>query len=694
MYSYFLIFQRHLLFRTLCFYVIYCNLCEAQCPSECNCISWKGKVSCEGVGLFEIPVEIPSDANVLLLGSNFIDSINEEYFQNMQDILEIDLQGNVVHEIPPNSFAYLTSLQVLNLRFNRITALPEEVFTGLTKLQRLDLRGNNIDRIAQNAFAPLFSLQFLDLYGNSLRNIPEGTFWRLRTLELLDLGKTMLRTISSANVFRGLSNLTTLRLGDNSELSKLPSRMSNELPALKVLVLQGCNLYPLSSEMFEGFAFLEELQLQNTGQQKTLPLGIFDNIPNLKTLRLDNNRLTSIHESVISPLEQTNGKLNLQKNKWQCSCGLLSIRAKWPLRAPKLLKMGISCQNPFAWQQRDLWSIPLYDLFAHCMRETRNVEVLHLPNDSRMELQLQCPISKFGFSSVLEWITPEGHYISQSTIYPNGRFVNDPRYQLFHNGTLLVNNADPGNFMCIVTNKAGKSETIVFKVTFSDGLFGEPLSPADSDHESNTSAVLLPTAIVVAIVIVITVIVAWLRCRHAKGADDKPFDSPLVPVKNMDHAYAYAYVSARDGNNKKKRDISAYAINALFVQLHENVYNDKPNSVYDHVKGQRPKSHSCRERGSKYPAPVPVPRPSHTLGSRATSRAESCIYVTPANNSDMEMLMPTRVGNSDPEMNIPVYGTTQMAEEERGYNRLRELQSKSVKETSGRNSNPYLELVV
>ena len=682
-------FKRQLLFSTLYLYIIYCSLCEAQCPVECLC-HWKGRVNCDKVGLQEIPSEsdLPALANKLMLSFNFINVINDEYLQNMQDMLEIHLEGNTIQEIPSNTFTACSNLVVLNLRGNRIATLLNEAFVGLNKLKVLNLSENNIYDIHQLAFKPLTLLQTLDLYDNSLRQLNDGMFRHLRSLRKLDLGKSKLISISSPNVFRGLGNLTWLGLGDNTKVSTLPRGMCLELSALKTLTLEGCDLQSLTADMFYGCKTLEQLYLQKTGLRNTLPLQMFNNIPNLVELRIDRNHLMSLHESILSSMKRLD-KVFLQNNNWQCSCGLMNMRARWRTSKPSFLQEGLTCKGPSTINPlRDLWNIPLKDLQAQCVSELNDVKPLHLPTDFSDELYLDCPISQTGLS-VLDWITAGGHYITKNTI-------ND-KYRVFDNGTLHVSKAQSGTYMCSVTVPSGESSRAGFKVIFSDSLFGSPVSPndpEDSDHSnSDKTTFMLPVVLIVAVVLIIAFTVAWLRCRRAKRADEKPFDSPFpVAVKNMDSAYAYASISVPEGKAKKKRDISAYAINALFeIQLPEV---DKTNG-YDQIKGQRPKSHSCRERGSKYSAPVPIPRPSHTIGSRGTSRAESCVYVTPANNGGMGMFMSTNM-LSDPDMNIPLYGATKTAEEDiqdKGLKRLRELQSKSVSGAIRPKSNPYMELI-
>lgn len=686
---------RRLFVGTLYLYALCCNLCDGICPAECFCL-WTGNVNCVGVGLSEIPVEIPTETKMLLLGSNLITTVNEEYFQNIPDVNEIHLDRNLIYEVPLNSFALLSELKTLNMRHNRISSLAADVFQGLGKLQRLDLRSNSITLMDPNSFRGLSNLKVLDLYDNSLRGLPEQIFQGLDALQNVDVGSSRLAAIPT-NVFRGLGNLTSITLAENAYLSKLKNGMFVEVPALETLKLQGCPLRDVTAAIFRGLTSLKELHLQNTELHGTVPLGVFENIANLKTLRIDNNHLKSLHESVFSGMVSTGGEVHLQHNDWKCSCGLMTMRARWPAAyTPKIFPSGITCQSPKVWNGRDLWSIPLQDVQAYCLKETPNVDNLNLPTDAREEMLLECGLPEPP-QSKLDWITPEGHYILSTTILLNGEFKGDSRYTLLTNGTLMIYRAGPGSYTCTVTEASGESNSKGYRISFSDGLFGSPLSPPKDSDESSVAAVILPTAAIVAVIFVIGALIAWLRCRTREKDDE--LVPPYTNNKSSDHAYAYAYVSAPEGT-KKKRDISAYAIGDLAgFDLPIGMDNKKSQSKkdadkikpfhagYDKLRyGKRPKSQSCRERGSKYPTPTPFPRPSHTI-DRAGTRGESEIYVTPVNHDAIDLLMPPRAGSGDPDINMGVYGEGQTMV---GFKRP--LQTQSFNESRPK-SNPYMELV-
>ena len=123
-------------------------------------------------------------------------------------------------------------------------------------------------------------------------------------------------TVSSlkAGDFAGLSNLTTLRLRNNSRLSSLPAGIFDPLTALNTLEVKVNNLTTLPAGVFDKLTNLTDLTLDNNGLT-SLSAGVFDKLTKLDTLKLYGNNLTSLPAGVFDKLTKLSNALDLGYNR-------------------------------------------------------------------------------------------------------------------------------------------------------------------------------------------------------------------------------------------------------------------------------------------------------------------------------------------------------------------------------------------
>lgn len=108
---------------------------------KCKIINLKGNK------LQKFPVAL-SDAVTLEkldLSENKINSIDDEAFDKLENLIELDLSFNELQYLP-TSIGKLRNLKKLNLSGNKISFLPRE-FENLTSLEYLDFDGNPIERV-------------------------------------------------------------------------------------------------------------------------------------------------------------------------------------------------------------------------------------------------------------------------------------------------------------------------------------------------------------------------------------------------------------------------------------------------------------------------------------------------------------------------------------------------------------------
>lgn len=81
----------------------------------------------------------------LVISENSIYELEDNAFENLENLVELDLSFNQMTYLP-SSIGRLTKLKRLKLNGNRLTSLPKE-FENLVSLESLDLEGNPIGRV-------------------------------------------------------------------------------------------------------------------------------------------------------------------------------------------------------------------------------------------------------------------------------------------------------------------------------------------------------------------------------------------------------------------------------------------------------------------------------------------------------------------------------------------------------------------
>ncbi|XP_067937916.1 slit homolog 2 protein-like isoform X2 [Watersipora subatra] len=112
------------------------------CPRGCTCR--ETEVRCSGLGLSQIPANIPPETT------------------------ELDLSNNRLQHIASHQFSNLTRLTTLILSYNDIKCMQEDSFSNLKQLKRLNLYSNDLSTIPFNSFKDLDSLVNIVLGENPL----------------------------------------------------------------------------------------------------------------------------------------------------------------------------------------------------------------------------------------------------------------------------------------------------------------------------------------------------------------------------------------------------------------------------------------------------------------------------------------------------------------------------------------------
>ncbi|KAL4649130.1 nephrocan-like [Arapaima gigas] len=331
--------------------------------------------------LLGVPDGLPHSLEVLRLGSNRIQNLQESCFEGLQKLQILDLQNNRISSLRASVLLSLVKLEFLYLDGNSIETLHGSLRLPLLKL--LSLGDNKISSMPASFLAPLQALATLQLQRNLLTRVPQdlpralislnldqNQIKVLKARELGHLRRLIVLSVSQNKLVSmernlRLPNLTTLELWGN-QLRVLPSRLAPMLETLdcRKNSIQEVTLQHLSGlrhlrhlflenntiQHFEASALKNCIHLTNLALEQNLLSAIPEGLPEslvrldlkgnhietvrkqevrplrrLQVLNLRNNRLSSLDLTTLELLPQLR-KLFLDGNPWNCSCELLRVK--------------------------------------------------------------------------------------------------------------------------------------------------------------------------------------------------------------------------------------------------------------------------------------------------------------------------------------------------------------------------------
>ena len=132
--------------------------------------------------------------------------------------------------------------------------------------------------------------------------------------DVLDWGGTVTNNPLGAlkeGDFRGMSSVTTLKLGNNS-LTFVPADAFDGLSALETLDISDNNIATLGTDAFDGLSALETLNVSNNDIE-TLGTDAFDGLSALETLNVSNNDIETLDGDAFNGLSALETPQRLQQ---------------------------------------------------------------------------------------------------------------------------------------------------------------------------------------------------------------------------------------------------------------------------------------------------------------------------------------------------------------------------------------------
>ncbi|XP_076174850.1 uncharacterized protein LOC143150461 [Ptiloglossa arizonensis] len=243
----------------------------------------------------------------LALTRNLVREIPPGSFHDFENLISIELSGNMLSTITPSTFAgledtlvnldvsrnRLTSIGELPLRNlisldladNQLTRVPPETFEHLQRIRYLNLSSNPL----YGGFPPVFpsSVLDLDVSRTDLRILPAILLVNLESLERISIAGNKLERIEEGT-FRSLRNLTRIDLSEN-RLERIENEAFAGLTNLYELNLRGNRLTSFAGEHFNTGTGMEILDLSSNRIDRLSPTA-FAIHPRLRELDLSDNR--------------------------------------------------------------------------------------------------------------------------------------------------------------------------------------------------------------------------------------------------------------------------------------------------------------------------------------------------------------------------------------------------------------------
>ncbi|XP_015667687.2 CD180 antigen [Protobothrops mucrosquamatus] len=172
--------------------------------------------SCEGLGLREIPEQLPFTTEVLDFSFNFLYLLQQSTFSRLKALVHLDLTRCQINWVYEGTFESNIFLETVVFTGNNLLFLASTAFMGPQCLKHLDLTQTGITKLAFIPMQDLHNIETLLLGSNHIQTLELLSDFPTTKLKYLDLQMNNIQTISIRDIeaLKQANNLT-LNLRDN-----------------------------------------------------------------------------------------------------------------------------------------------------------------------------------------------------------------------------------------------------------------------------------------------------------------------------------------------------------------------------------------------------------------------------------------------------------------------------------------------
>ncbi|KAI1890386.1 hypothetical protein AGOR_G00153190 [Albula goreensis] len=277
-------------------------------PQVFRTLKFLTRLYIDGNLLEQIPTELPPSLQELKINENNLRSVDENSLQDLQNLITLELEGNMLSEgnVDPSAFQGLAQLSYLRLGRNYFRTVPQ----GLPQtLQELYLENNVIEEISESVFNHTRNLNVINLRHNRLEEtrIAPLAWINHRHLESIDLSHNRLYHVPSF-LPRSLVHLVLV----GNQIERIPGYVFAHMePGIEYLYLSfnklgSDGIDPVS--FFGAFHSMQELFLDHN-QLTSVPLAIRE-MKSLRFLRLNDNKIKNfVDEAICDSLSDDDSNL-------------------------------------------------------------------------------------------------------------------------------------------------------------------------------------------------------------------------------------------------------------------------------------------------------------------------------------------------------------------------------------------------
>lgn len=228
--------------------------------------------------------------NHLILRKVSLQALNEHSLDNCERLKNLDLEANEIRELHTGVFRHCLTLQTLRLGYNKISVVELNAFDGLHKLFYLDLQNNLMQELPPTTLYPLPSLVTFLVGSPGLTEIHSETFINTNLSALHIYGSPI--TEFPRNTFRSQGKLNRLTVYETMLSKILPGTFQN-LKSLRFLMLHVGRLTEIDAMTLSGLTELVEIDVKWNRIERIHPNAFVDNV-NLEYFYVGNNNLKTL----------------------------------------------------------------------------------------------------------------------------------------------------------------------------------------------------------------------------------------------------------------------------------------------------------------------------------------------------------------------------------------------------------------
>lgn len=302
----------------------------------------------------------------LNLAHNIISQPFDVMFTRSLAIDTLILDYNAIESLPAHSFQNFDTVNITSFRGNPLRMIDDDAFKG-SKTRELYLHDCDLWNLSSKAFRGLeTSLNTLDLSYNNLTMLPENLFDRIDSLKWLSLAhnRLIVDPVKSFNGFTSTLHYLNM-LGDT--VGVIPMKSLKDMRNVRTFAFSTFPGYYISSEDFYGFGpAVERLYMMNN-QITSVHANAFEHVPGLKVLDLSQNDINSFDNRAFA---NVNGLEELRVNNG------LSLTRLPPQPMAFLVNL----------RKLDLSNNKLTFIQNECLRKMKNLVILNLQDNKIDEL--------------------------------------------------------------------------------------------------------------------------------------------------------------------------------------------------------------------------------------------------------------------------------------------------------------------